>query len=442
MTDALIAQLGAAGAVRVISRASAMHVKGSGTSVPEMGRALGADAVLQGAVGRSAGRIRLSLRLTEVATDTVLWSDAFDRDARDVLVVQADAVRAVAVALRADLRPDVRERLMVVRAVSPDVYEAYLKGRYAWNKLTGDAVQVAVQEFTRALELDPTYAPAHAALADCYNQLGTVLVATGSPREYRPRAAAAAIKALQIDPNSADAHAALGFVRHYDWQWADAEREFVRAIELNPSHAFAHLSYANLLMSLGRFDESLRQIYAARDLDPFSLNVNTNVGWILDSAGRSDEAIDDLTRTLALDPDYPQARSRLASALIAAGRYQEALSQADELARLTGRSANGLGMRARAYARLGRTAESRVLLNELLALARRQYVPPATFFNVYSALGDTETALDWLERAYEERSNSLAYITGERELRSNPRFLRELRSNPRFLSIVRRVGLN
>lgn len=431
MTDALTEQLGATGAVRVLSRSSAIYAMGSGKTVPEIGRALGADAVLGGAVGRSSNRIRLNLRLTEVATGTVLWSDDLEKNARDVLVLQGDAVRAVAMGIRANLRPDVRERLTVVRAISPDVYEAYVKGRYAANQRTRDSLQVAVKEFTRAIELDPTYAPAHAALAHCYNQFGTVLIGTGSPRDYRPRAAAAAISALQIDPNSAEAHAALGWVHHYEWRWADAEKALARAVELNPNYALAHGYYSNLLMSLRRYDESLRQAYAARDLDPFSLILNANLGWMLTTAGRYDEAIEHLTRTVALDPGYPQAHTRLAEALNSAGRYAEALSHVNEAVRLTNRSPNTLGQLATTYAKLGRTADARLVLDEVLALARHQYVPPASLFLVYEALGETETALDWLERSYDEHSNFMAYIAHRRELRSNPR----------FQSMLRRVGL-
>ena len=432
MRDALDSQLGATGTVRVISRASTLHAMGSGKGVPATGRALGADAVLGGSVARLSDRIRLKLRLTDVATGRVLWSDDFERNAREVLVLQADAVRGLASGIRADLRPEVRERLTTVRAIGPDVYEAYLKGRYAWNQKTRDSLPVAVKEFTRALELDPTYAPAHAALADCYNLLGTVLVGGGSPRDYRPRAAGEAIKALQLDPNSAEAHAALGVVRHYEWQWTEAEKELSRAVELNPNHAVAHVYYSNLLLSLRRYDESVRQAYAARDLDPFSLNANTNVGWMLAAAGRYDEAIEHLTRTVALDPSFPQAHTRLAEALIAVGRYDDALSHASESVRLTNRSPNTLGQLAKAYAKLGRTGEAHRVLDEILVLARRQYVPPASLFLLYQALGETETALDWLERAYEEGSNFIAYIAQERELRSHPR----------FQSMLRRVGLS
>lgn len=434
MTEALTEQLGATGAVRVISRSSTIYAVGAGTPVAEIGRALGADAVLRGVVGRSAGRIRLNLQLTEVATGTTLWSDDLERSGRDVLALQSDAVRVVAVGIRATLRPDVRERLTTVRAISPDVYEAYLKGRYAWNQRTRESVQVAVTEFTRALELDPTFAPAHAALADCYNQFGTVLIGTGSPREYRPKAAAEAIKALQIDPNSAEAHAALGFTRHYEWQWIEAEKEFVRAIELNPNFALAHSYLANLLMSLRRHDESLRHAYAARDLDPFSLVINTNLGWMLNSAGRHDEAIEHLTRTIALAPDYPQARTRIAEALSNAGRYDEALVHVNEAVRLTNRSPNTLGQLAKTYAKLGRRVEAQLILDEVLAVARNRYVPPASLFLLYEAFGEIDTALDWLERCYEERSNFMAYIGHSSWF--------TLRSNPRFQSMVSRVGLN
>ena len=432
MTEAITAQLGATGAVRVISRASVAHAARSGSTAPEIGRTLGADAVLHGAVGRTAGRIRLRLRLTDVTNQRVVWADDFEGSAREVLVLQADAVRSLAEGLRANLRPDVRERLRVVRAISPDVYEAYLKGRYAFNQRTRDSLQVAVEQFTRALELDATYAPAQAALAECYNQFGTVNVGTGSPREYRPKAAAAAIKALQLDSNSAEAHAALGVVHHYEWRWTDAEKELSRAIELNPNYAVAHGYYANLLMSLKRYDESVRHAHVARDLDPFSLSINANLGWMLRVAGRHDEAIAQLTRTVALDPAYPQAHTRLAEVFIVAGRFEEALQQAHEAVRLTKQSPSALGQLAKTYALMGRAGEARAVLDDMLARAKNQYVPPASLFSVYHAFGETETALDWLERAYEERSNFLAYIGGQDDLRSNPR----------FQVLLRRVGLN
>jgi len=433
VTDALIAQLGAVGDLRVISRTSAMRVGRSAKTPPEIGRELGADAIVTGSLRRSSGLIRLDLRLVEPERSAVIWSKTFERNSRDVLVLQAEAVRGLAGAVRSALRPGATERLTMVPAINPDVYEAYLKGRYEWNLRTAASLRLAIQHFTRTLELDPAYAPAHAALADCYNQLGTELVGVGSPREYRPRAAAEAIRALQIDANSSEAHAALGYVRHYQWQWAEAEKAFLRAIELNPSNALARLWYANLLMSRGRFDESLRQAYAARDLDPFSLIVNTNIGWVLTDARRYGEAIDHLTRTVALDPAYPQARRRLAGALASAGRYDEAFAQIDELLRLTNRSPSSLTMLANVSARAGRTVEARAVLRELLTMADHQYLPPGTIGAIYSALGDIDTAVEWMERSYDEGSNAVAYLASEP-------WNDGMRSHPRFQALLRRTG--
>jgi tetratricopeptide (TPR) repeat protein/TolB-like protein/predicted Ser/Thr protein kinase len=433
MTDALIAQLGAAGDVRVISGTSAMQAAATGKRAPDIARELGAEAIIEGRLHRAAGVIRLDLRLVEAGTGKAVWSETFERGNRDILVLQADATRGLANAVRAGLRPGAAERLTTVRAIDPDVYEAYLKGRYEWNRRTASSLQDAIAHFRRALELDPTYAPAHAALADCYNQLGTVMVGTGSPREYRPRAAAEAVRALQIDANSSEAHAALGYVRHYQWQWAEAEKAFLRAIDLNPSNALARLWYANLLMSRARFDESLRQAHAARDLDPFSLIVNANIGWILYVARRHDEAVAHLTRTVALDPQYPQTRWRLAAALASTGRFDESLEQVNELLRLTKRSAPSLSMLAIVYARAGRPADARAVLRELLETARTEYVPPATIGSVYGALGDIDPALDWLERSYEEGSNATAYLATEP-------WYEPVRTHPRFQSLLRRTG--
>ena len=433
VSDALIAQLGAVGDVRVISRTSAMQAARSGKPQRDIARELGADALVQGTLHRASGVIRLDLRLVDAGTGKVVWSKAFERSSREILVLQADATRELAVAVRAGLRPGATERLTMVPAINPEVYEAYLKGRYEWNRRTTTSLQEAINHFGRALELDPAYAPAHAALADCYNQLGTVLVGTGSPREYRPRAAAEAVRALQIDPVSSQAHAALGYVRHYQWQWADAEKAFLRAIELNPSNALARLWYANLLMSRRRFDESLRQAHAARDLDPFSLIAHTNIGWILNNAGRHQEAVDQLTRTVALDPEYPQARWRLAGALASTGRFEDSLAQVHEVLRLTKRSPSSLSMLASVYARAGRTTEARGVLRELLTIAQHQYVPPGPMAGIYAALGEIETALDWMERSYEEGSNAIAYMTVDF-------YSDRIRAHPRFQSLLRRTG--
>jgi TolB-like protein/Tfp pilus assembly protein PilF len=434
ITDALIAQLGAASDVRVLSRASTTRIARIAKTPSAIGDQLGADVIVAGALRRASERISIDMRLVQPSDGRVLWSETYERNARDVLALEADAVRGLAAAIQLRLRPEARERLATIRAVSPDVYEAYLKGRYEWNKRTPKSLELAIEDFTHAVELDPTYAPAHAALADCFNQLGTVMLGSGSPREFRPRAAGEAIKALQIDPNSAEAHAALGYVWHYEWRWADAEREFRRAIELNPSYSLVHIWYANLLMSRLRMKEALDQVYAARDLDPFSLIVNTNVGWVLDHAGQYDDAISQLNQTLALDSGYVQARWRLAGALLHAARFPEALGEARRLVALSDSSPPALGILATVQARAGQRDEARALLRELLARSRRQYVPSASIAMVFDALGDVDGALTWLEKALAERSNAIAYLAADYQ---GTRLDRE----PRFQALLARAGL-
>ncbi|MEX2271839.1 MAG: protein kinase [Vicinamibacterales bacterium] len=431
MTDAIAAQLGASANVRVVSTAS---VSRAGRTPLEAGRALGADGMILGALRRTPRGIELDLRLVDAVDGATRWSQSFVRGPRDGLVLQAEAVRALAARIDAAVTPEARERLTLVPAIGPEVYEAYLKGRYEWNQRTAESLQRAVSHFERAIALDPTYAPAYARLADCFNLLGTVMVGSGSPRTYRPRAEAAAIKALQIDPDLAEAHAALGYVRHYSWQWDAAEQSFLRAIELNPSAPLPRLWYANLLMSRGRFDESLRQAFTARDLDPFSLVVHTNIGWVQTNARRTNDAIATLGRAVALGPSYPQARWRLAGALSEAGRHEEALAEVDRVRQLTNRSTSSLALFAHISATAGRAGEARRILAQLNEMATRTYVSPGIIPGAYVRLGDHDSALAWLERAYNERANSTAYLAVDLDLQP-------LRNDPRYQSLLRRVGL-
>jgi TolB-like protein/Tfp pilus assembly protein PilF/tRNA A-37 threonylcarbamoyl transferase component Bud32 len=434
LTEGLIGQLGTLGDIRITSPASAARVGATAATRAEAARQLGADAIVEGRLRQASGRIAIDIRLIEPSRGRVLWSDTYERSSRQVLALQADVVRALAAATRLALRPGARDQLAAVRAVNPGAYEEYLKGRYEYNRRTAESLQLAIEHFARATELDPTYAPPYAALADCYNQFGTLMLGTKSPREFRPRAVTAAIRALQIDPASAEAHAALGYARHYDWQFDEAEREFKRAIELNPSYAFARIWYANLLMSRDRMDEALEQVYAAREIDPFSLIINTNLGWILSAAGRPEDAIAHLTRTLELDSTYFHAHWRLADALMDVGRYPEAYAHAQRTVALSGRAPLTLGLLAGVTKALGRTDEVRAILAELLERARTGYVPPPTIASVHLLLGDVDGAMPWVERAFEERANWVVYVT-------SPSAAGPLQRDPRFQALVARSGL-
>ena len=434
ITEGLTAQLGAASNVRIISRASAARVAAQTGSAREAAAQLHADAFLQGAVRKAGDRVEIDVQLVEPANGRTLWSERFERDARDVLVLEADVVHNLAAAVRLTLRADARDRLAVVRAVTPAAYEEYLKGRYQWNSRTPKSLQAAIDHFTRAIDLDPTYAPAHAALADCYNQLGTVMVGTGSPQQFRPRAATEAIKALQLDPYSAEAHAALGYVHHYNWQWADAEKEFQRSIELNPNYSLVHIWYANLLMSRSRMAEAIQQAFAARDLDPFSLIVNTNVGWVLDFAGRHDDAIRQFRRVIELDSGYVQAHWRLGDALMHADRLNEAIAAGEHLSSMSSRSILAIGLLAMVYAKAGEPERSRALLRELLTRARSEYVPASTISGAFLAVGETDSAAAWLDKAFDERSNAIAYLVANPDLVA-------LHGHPRYEAMLTRAGL-
>jgi TolB-like protein/Tfp pilus assembly protein PilF len=413
ITEALINRLGAIADVRVLAPTSAARAAKTATSRAELARGLRADGIVEGRLRRRDGRITVDVRLVEPTRGRVIWSDTYDRETRQVLALEDDIVRALVAEVRLAMRPGAHVQLEPSRAVNPDAYEAYLRGRFEWSKRTRASLQRAVAHFTRAIELDPTYAPAHAALADCNNQFGTQMVGSGSPRDFRPRAAAEAIRALQIDPYSAEAHAALAYVRHYEWQWGEAERGFRRAIELNPSYPYAHLWYANLLMSRRRLDEALHQVKLAQELDPFSLIVNSNVGWVLTMAGRNAEAIAQLRQTLTLDSTYVQAHTRLIAPLEALRRFDEARREAETVVRLTGGSTSAIAGLAAVEAAAGRTADARRDLARLLERARTEYVPPGAVAAIYANLGDTLNQDVWLMRAYEERSNALAYLLVE-----------------------------
>ncbi len=431
IADALVARLGALTNLRVIARDSAV-LAAKGRSSGEAARQLGADAVIRGHLSRTAQQLHLDLELVAAETDDVLWSASFQRSVDEALVLQAEAVQALVSRIDPKLRPEAVARLALVPTVRPDAYEAYLKGRFEWNRRTSGSLQRAIDYFQRSIDLDPTYAAAHAGLADSYNQLGTVMVGSASPRTTRPKAEAAAIKALQVDPDSADAHAALGYVRHYSWRWIEAEREFRRAIELNPAASLPRIWYANLLMSRGRFDEALQQAYAARDIDPFSLVVTTNIGWIQFHAGRPGDALDALTRAVALDGSYPQARWRLADVLSAQNRPEEAIEQAEIVLRLTGRTPSSLANLASVYARAGRRPEAKRLLEE--ALAHDGYISPGMIAPAYVDLGEYDMALNWIERTCDEQANAAVYL-------AVVPWALPLWPHPRFQAALRRINL-
>jgi TolB-like protein/Tfp pilus assembly protein PilF len=434
MTDALIGDLAKIRGLQVISRTSAMHYKGANKPLKEIASELKVDAVVEGTVQRSGDRVQVRAQLIQAATDRHLWAETYERDLRDVLALQSEIAQAIVREIQIKLMPAERARLATNTPVNRKAFDDCLQGRFLfWNRRTDENLYRAISFFQSAIKEDPAYAPAYVGLADCYNFLGSVMIGALPPADARQQAEEAARRALEIDSDMAEAHAALGYVKHFNWDWAAAEQEFKLAIELKPNYAFAHERYASFLISKGRTEEAIAEANRAQELDPFSLAISAQRGFILENARRYDEAIEQLHRVIAMDQDNYQAYWYLGPIYAASGRFAEAVESSEKAAALS-RTPGALGVLGMCYGFAGRTAKANKILDELLELNRRRYVTPAALATVYVGLGNKDQAFFWLEKAYQERSNYMAY------LKVFP-FVDSLRSDPRFDDLLRRMGL-
>jgi len=433
MTEALIARLSAIHALRVISRTSAMQFKGTRKSVPAIGKELNVDAVIEGSVLRSGDKIRITVQLIRADTDEHLWSGTYDRELQDVLALQSDVTQGIAGHIESAVLGAQRGSPVAPRTVAPDVYEAYLKGRFALHKGSRAGLEEALLHFQTAVDADGTFAPAYAGLAATYDALGLVFYGE-PPGETRSKTLVAARKALELDPELAEARALLANALQKDWRWAEAEVEYRLAIELSPSDAAAHAGLADWLLCQGRTEEALASARRAQEIDPRAFS-GGQVGWILFQARRYDEAIRELRTAVTIAPKDPMALWTLGFALTGAGQFDEAIRTLEKAASLSDRSSAVLGVLVHAYAGAGRRTEALRVLGELHRRRQKGYVPPAAFLNAYLGLGDTEEAFAWLERAAEERSNITQF------LKVHP-FFDSLRADLRFAEFLRRANLS
>ena len=433
MTEALISDLAKIGGLKVISRTSVMRYKATTKSLPEIAKELNVDAVVEGSVLRVGERVRITAQLIHAVTDEHLWAESYDRDLRDVLSLHGELARTIAQEIKVTLTPQEQARMVAARPINPAAHEAYLKGRFHWNKRTPDGLQKAIKYFEQSVEAAPDWPYGHAGLADAYAVLPQY--STTRPLEAVTKARTAAARALEFDESLGESHATLALIAaDYDWNWPTAEREFERALALSPNYATAHHWYALYLMHTGRHGEAIREVTKAQELDPLSMVIGIVVGRVRLSAGQLTQAETQFHKMLELGPDSPLAHMNLAILLFAQGRHSEAIAEGQEAVRLSKNEPLYAAHLAFFYGKGGQPEEARRILGELTARSTQAYVTPTYFAIVHAGLDERDLMFEWLEAAYRVHDAWLLDTLVGVELAS-------LRSDARFVDLVRRVGL-
>lgn len=431
LTDEMIAQLGRVNPQRLglIARTSAMRYKHTDKRVDTIGRELGVSYVLEGSVRRSATRVRVTAQLIQVSDQTHLWADTYDRSVGDMLTLQSELAQAIAGEIRVQLTPQEQVRLASLQPVSADAYEAYLKGRYFWNRRTRASLDDSVRWFGRALEIDPGYAPAYAGLADAYlTQLDYNYL---PPHDAFALANRVLLEALTLDSTLAEPHTSLGHLRLHEFKWTAAEQQFKRALELNPGYGTAHYYYGNLLAALGRWDEAFGEAHRALGLDPMSPNTRQNQLFILYLARRYDDALAQAKETVELDPTYLAVHYYLGLIYDRLGKYDEAIAAFQKVgSNDSNRGATVLAALGHTYAIAGKRDEALGILKRLEETSSREYVSTYDLALLSLALGDKDRAFALFSKAYEDHSSFLPFIAIDARLDS-------VRSDPRFNELVR-----
>jgi serine/threonine-protein kinase len=434
ITESLISSLSQLPSLRVMARSTVFRYKGKDIDPQKVGHELRVQATVTGRVQQRGDTLIIAAEMVDVEKGSQLWGGQYSRKLADIFSIQEDISREISEKLRLRLTGEEQKRLTRRYTENPEAYQAYLKGRYYWNKRTVEGFEKGLEYFQQAIEQDPSYALAYAGLADSYNLLGLYVYHGLEPKESYPRAKAAAVHALQIDDTLAEPHTSLAWVKfRFDWDWPGAESEFKRAIELNPRYPTAYHWYAYYLAGVGRLNEARAAIQKAQELDPLSLIINATVAQVFYYAHEYDRAIEQLRKTLEIDANFAHAHRLLGEAYRKKAMVGEAIAEMQRAVTLSGGNrAYYLGQLGNAYAVSGRRGEALKIIDELTELSRQKYVSPTIFAIVYIGLGEKDQAFTWLERAYEERSGMPT------EFMVEPMF-DSLRSDPRFQELLRRM---
>ena len=435
ITESLINNLSLLPTLKVMSRNSVFHYKGSEVDAQEAGKQLGVRAVLTGRVATRGDSLSIITELVDARDNRHLWGQQYDRKLSDILAVQAELSRDISEKLRLKLSGEDKQRLTKRDTVNAEAYDLYLKGRYYLNDLTPGGANRSLEYFQRAIEKDPRYGPAYAGLAEYY--AGAVYAVTSStipPKEAYSKAQAAALRAVELDDTLAEAHTSLGMIAMLqEWDWNAAERELKRAIALNPNDVDAHHWYSHYLIYLGRFEESLVESERALALDPLDVGMNYHLGFHYFNAHQYDQAIAQLQKALDMNPNHSDAHSVLGLVYEQKGRYQEAIAEMQKNKELGG--VDQRGCIGHIYASSGQRGDAQKLLDQLQEDAKHKNVSPCNIARIYEGLGQKDQAFAWLEKAYAERDSNITNLKVDPEFDS-------LHSDPRFTDLLRRIGLS
>ncbi|MBA3351360.1 MAG: PD40 domain-containing protein, partial [Blastocatellia bacterium] len=431
--DALITQLGRAGEIQVRATSSILKFNVLEQDAVAVGRELHVDAVLQGNFQRLENKLRLTVQMLRSRNGNSIWADSFNAEIEDIFEVQDRIAERVVGALREKLSDEARAKLTKRDTENVEAYQQYLEGRFFYSKRSTDGYDAALKCFQKAIDIDPAYALAHAGLADIFNLLP---VYDGfAPREYFPKAKAAALKALVIDGNLAEAHSALGLaILHYDWNWEGAEVSFRNAVRLGPNYAAAYQLLGVYFLRGDRIGDALIALQKARELDPFS---PINAVWlaeVLRHYGETDASIQLHLETLGTFPDFFLAHYHLAFSYMDAGRLDEAELHRERAVALSNENSLTLSLQGILQAAMGTTSAAQQTLEKLLRMKKEKYISSANIASVYAALKNEAKAIEWLETGLTERDPNLTWIKFDAEFRF-------LKPNPRFQAILQEVGL-
>lgn len=432
MADALISKLAFNRELVVRPLSSVRRFGSPEQDAVQAGRALGVEAVLDSGIQKVGDKIRVNARLIRTADGSVLWTETFDESYTGILALQKVMSDRISAALALQLASDENPGGANRYAENVEAWEYYLKGRTLSGRLTPPDIERSIEYFRKAIDRDPNYALAYAEMARAYISL--VPSSDFAPTDSFPKAKDAAQKALEIDARSAEAHAALGSILFwYEWDWRGAEDECRRALDLDPNSADAHYTYAHLLSNIGRHPEALGEMKRARELDPVNLRINALEGQFLLHAGQQDEAMDKLRKTVDLLPELWLGHIFISSIYIEKGMYTEAVSEADLAKKYSGASNHPAAFKGYALAKAGNEVEARQVLDELSEQAKERFVPPYYFALIYNGLGETDKAIAWLERGFEQRDSKMVFLKVDSKWNN-------LRSDPRFVEILRKMN--